>query len=598
MKIILKYLKPFSRRMSVGFGIKVTGTIVELFLPYILSHILKNVVVMQSVKQIVFWGGLMILCAGTACLFNVIANRMASRVARDFSEQMRKDLFAKMLRLSAAQTDRFTIPSLESRITTDTYNVHHFVGMMQRMGVRAPILLLGGTVITLIMDRYLALVMLVTLPFIFGIIYFISRKGVPLYSKVQQSVDKMIRVVREDVQGIRVIKALSKTDFEHRRYDNVNQALVADEKRAGTIMGSVNPLMTLLMNMGIIAVITLSASRVAKLQSDPETVIAFMQYFTLISMAMMTMSRIFVMFTKSAASAKRIAEVMDTPEDLVVESAETYPVKETEAHIVFDKVSFAYGASDRAGQENTGKVPESFGEQQTGRNKPMDLEDASLELPKGGTLGIIGATGSGKSTLVKLLLRFYDVTAGAIYINGRDIRTIPIEEFCGMFGTAMQYDFLYVDTIEENIRFGRDLSHEQIEQAAKVAQAHEFIAGFADGYEHMLSSKATNISGGQKQRLLIARAIAANPEILILDDSSSALDYKTDANLRQALAEHLKDTTIVTVAQRVSSIKNSDLILVLEEGRIIGKGTHEELLQSCQEYREISDSQMGGAFHE
>ena len=574
MRFILKYLKPFVKRMSVGFGIKVTGTVVELFLPYILSHILKNVVVTQNIQSIVYWGMLMMLCAGTACLFNITANRMAAKVARDFSERMRKDLFAKMLRLSAAQTDRFTIPSLESRITTDTYNVHNFVSMMQRMGVRAPILLLGGTVITLVMDWYLALVMLAALPFIFGIIYFISRKGVPLYTKVQQSVDKMVRVVREDVQGIRVIKALSKTDYEHRRYDKVNQVLVADEKRAGTIMGSVNPLMTLLMNMGIIMVISLSASRVAGCKSDPETVIAFMQYFTLISMAMMSMSRIFVMFTKSAASANRIAEVMNTPEDLVVESEEKYPRRQTQSHILFHKVSFSY-----LGKRN-------------------NLEDISLELPEGGSLGIIGATGSGKSTLVKLLLRFYDVSNGSIYIGGRDIRTIPTEEFCNMFGTAMQYDFLYADTIYENIRFGRDLSREQVEQAAKIAQAHDFITAFADGYEHMLSSKATNISGGQKQRILIARALAANPEILILDDSSSALDYKTDANLRQALSTYKKDITIVTVAQRVSSIKNCDLILVLEDGRIIGKGTHEELLEQCEEYREISDSQMGGAFVE
>lgn len=574
MKFILKYLKPFYKRMSAGFCIKVIGTLVELLLPYILSHILKDVVVTQSIKSIVYWGCLMILCAATACLFNITANRMAAKVARDFSEGVRKDLFAKMLRLSAAQTDRFTIPSLESRITTDTYNIHNFVGMMQRMGVRAPILLLGGTVITLIMDPYLAMVMLVSLPFIFGIIYFISRKGIPLYSKVQQSVDKMIRVVREDVQGIRVIKALSKTDYEHRRYDKVNRSLVKDEKRAGIIMGSVNPLMTLLMNMGIIAVVALSASRVANHQSDPETVIAFMQYFTLISMAMMTMSRIFVMFTKSAASAKRIAEVMEAPEDLVVQSKQDYPGKDTDAHVLFDKVSFSY-----LGKHN-------------------NLEDISFEIMKGGSLGIIGATGSGKSTLVKLLLRFYDVSEGSILINGKDIRTISDEEFCSMFGTAMQYDFLYADTIEENIRFGRDLSHEQVVRAAQIAQAHDFITAFSDGYEHMLSSKAINISGGQKQRVLIARAIAANPQILILDDSSSALDYKTDADLRRALAEHMKDTTIVTVAQRVSSVKNSDLILVLDEGRIIGKGTHEELLKNCAEYREISDSQMGGAFVE
>lgn len=574
MKTMLKYLRPFFKRMSVGLCIKIVGTIVELFLPYILSHILKVVEVSESIRQVVFWGGLMIACAAVAWIMNVTANRMASRVASDFSENVRRDLFAKMLRLSAAQTDRFTIPSLEARITTDTYNVHQFVAVIQRIGVRAPILLLGGTVITLIMDWYLALVMLAAFPIIFCIIYFISRKGVPLYAKVQKSVDKMIRVVREDVQGIRVIKALSKTDYEHRRYDGVNKDLVADEKRAGIIMGSVNPLMTLLMNMGIIAVVAMSASRVANHQSDPETVIAFMQYFTLISMSMMAMSRIFVMFTKSAASANRIEEVMLTEPDLVVVSESECPPVNTTAHVLFEKVDFSY----------LGKL--------------NNLEDISLHLEKGESLGIIGATGSGKSTLVKLLLRFYDVSSGGVYICGKNIRTIPEKEFNAMFGTAMQYDFLYADTVEENIRFGRDLTHEQIARAAKIAQAHDFITGFADGYQHMLSPKGTNISGGQKQRILIARAIAANPEILILDDSSSALDYKTDAALRKALAEHLQDTTVITVAQRVSSLKNCDLILVLEEGRIIGKGTHEELLESCTEYREISDSQMGGAFVE
>ncbi len=574
MKTMLKYLQPFYKRMSLGLCIKITGTLVELFLPYILSHILKEVVVSQSIRRIIYWGGLMIACAATACIFNVTANRMASDVASDFSENVRKDLFAKMLRLSAAQTDKFTIPSLESRITTDTYNVHQFVAMMQRMGVRAPILLLGGTVITLIMDWYLALVMLAAFPFIFGIIYFISRKGVPLYSKVQKSVDKMIRVVREDVQGIRVIKALSKTDYEHRRYDSVNHDLVADEKRAGIIMGSVNPLMTLLMNMGIITVVAMSANRVADGQSDPETVIAFMQYFTLISMSMLGMSRIFVMFTKSAASAKRIEEIMMTEQDLVVGSGQEYPPYDTAARVLFDEVSFSY------------------------HGRLNNLEDITFELKKGERLGIIGSTGSGKSTLIKLLLRFYDVTKGGVYIDGRDVRTIPKEEFHALFGTALQYDFLYADTIEENIRFGRDLTKKQIEQAAHIAQAHDFITGFADGYQHMLSPKGTNISGGQKQRILIARAIAANPKILILDDSSSALDYKTDAALRRALTEHLQDTTVVTVAQRVSSLKDCDLILVLEEGRIIGKGTHEELLESCTQYREISDSQMGGAFVE
>ena len=304
MKIVFKYLRVYYGRMTLGLGIKVAGTLVELMLPYILSHILADVIG-KDMSEIIFWGVLMIVCSGVACLCNVIANRMAARVSRNFAEKMRQDLFIKTLRLSAAQTDRFTIPSLESRITTDTYNVHHFINMIQRMGVRAPILLMGGIAITLFMDASLSLVMIAILPFIFVTVYFISRKGVPLYTRVQRSVDGMVRVVREDTQGIRVIKALSKTDYEHKRYDAVNRNLVKDEIRAGVIMGSVNPVMTMFMNVGSVAVIALGAVRVSGGLSEPETIIAFMQYFTQISMAMMSVTRMFVMYTKCAASAGR-----------------------------------------------------------------------------------------------------------------------------------------------------------------------------------------------------------------------------------------------------------------------------------------------------
>ena len=569
MKTLLRYLKPFRKRMGFGFLVKLTATLLELMLPYILSHILKNVVSSQNVSKILLWGGLMVVCAGCACLFNIIANRMAARVSRNFTEQIRKDLFRHTLSLSAAQTDRFSIPSLESRITTDTYHVHNFVSMMQRMGVRAPILLMGGIMITLIMDSFLALVMIAILPFIFVTVYFLSKNGRALYTKVQQSVDGMVRVVREDAQGIRVIKALSKNDYENRRYDKVNKQLSRDERKAGTIMGIINPVMTLLMNFGITAVVAMSASRVSNGTSDPETVIAFMQYFTLISMAMMSVSRIFVMYTKCAASANRIAEVLNTPSEIEVTEGEAIP---TDKHIEFKNVSFSY-----LGKKN-------------------QLNDLSFALNKGDSLGIIGATGSGKTTVIKLLLRFYDIKQGEILINGRNIKTIPKKELTDMFGIVLQNDFLYADTIEENIDFGRGLSIEQITEAAKIAQANDFIVSFPDGYGHLLSSKATNVSGGQKQRILLSRAVATRPEILILDDSSSALDYKTDANLRQALKDNLTDSTVITIAQRVSSIKHCDLIIVLDHGNVIGMGTHDELLDSCTEYKEISDSQMGGDF--
>ena len=574
MKTVFKYLLPFKLKMSAGLSVKIIGTVVELFLPYILSHILKNVVVEQSITKILFWGAMMIICALTACFCNIWANRMAAKVSRDFSENVRRDLFDKTLRLSASKTDEFTIPSLESRITTDTYHVHNFVGMIQRMGVRAPILLIGGIAITLIMDSFLSLAMIFVLPFIFISVFFISKKGTPLYQKVQKSVDKLIRIVREDIQGIRVIKALSKNGYEHKRFDASNKALVKDETKAGTIMNGVSPIMTLLMNVGIVAVIALSANRVANHQSDPETVIAFMQYFTQISMSMMFISRMFVMYTKCSASAGRIAEVLNCENDIKIESKNLYPDLKTDAHIKFNNVYFGYSS------------------------KYNNLKNINFELKKGGNLGIIGATGSGKSTIIKLLLRFYDVTEGAIYIDGEDIRTFSPETLYKKFGTAMQYDFIYNDTILENIRFGRNLSEDDVLKAAEIAQAADFIKSFPDGFNHLLSQNGTNVSGGQKQRILISRALAAKPEILILDDSSSALDYKTDANLRKALSENLKSTTLVTVAQRVSSVKNCDLILVLERGEIIGVGNHEYLLENCTEYKEISDSQMGGAFVE
>lgn len=555
----------------MGFLIKVTGTMAELVLPYILTHILENVITQLDINKVLFYGGVMIFFSVVACLGNIIANRMAARVTTNFSKAMRKELFSKTLYLSSADTDEFTIPSLESRITTDTYNVHNFIGMMQRMGVRAPILLLGGISLTLAMDSVLALVMIATLPIIFVTVYGISKRGVPLYTKVQKSVDNMVRVAREDTQGIRVIKALSKNEHENKRYDKVNAELSKRERHAGTVLGIVNPAMTLLMNLGIAGVVAVAAIRVDKGLSSPATVIAFMQYFTLISMAMMSLSRMFVMYTKCAASADRIAEVLNAPDkyDVIDDKREN-----DSTHIVFDNVSFAY------------------------KGKKNNLQNISVTLKKGERLGIIGATGSGKSTLIKLLLRFYEPESGEIRINGKSIKAYSRKELTDMFGVALQNDFIYADTIEENIRFGRDISKDDVIKAAKIAQAHGFITETSEGYSHMLSSKGTNLSGGQRQRVLIARAIATKPEILILDDSSSALDYKTDANLRKALDENMAASTVITVAQRVSSVKNCDHIIVIEKGQIIGQGKHDYLIENCSEYREISQSQMGGAFVE
>lgn len=567
MKKILTYLKPYVPGMLLGLAIKFIGTIMDLLLPWILAYTIDEIVPMRSIRLIIIWGLVMVLCSVVALVTNIVANRMASKVARDTTEAVRHDLFKKISYLSCRQVDEFSIPSLEARLTTDTYNIHQMIGMMQRLGVRAPILLLGGIIVTLALEPVLSLVLILVLPFIGLLIYLISKKSIPLYTGLQQAVDSLVRTVRENITGIRVIKALSKTTYEKQRFSVVNSEVVKREKRAGITMALTNPMMNLFLNLGLTLVIIVGAYRVNAGLTQPGKIIAFLTYFTIILNAMLSITRMFVLYSKGTASAGRICQVLDTPEDLKLEPPDHI---DNGYHISFDHVSFSY----HKGKDS--------------------ITDISFALKQGETLGIIGATGSGKSTLVRLLMRLYDADKGEIRINGDDIRGIPPKELHTKFGIVFQNDILFADTIAANIDFGRGLSREQLEAAAASAQAKEFIDSLAEGYEHRLAIKSSNLSGGQKQRLLVSRALAAHPEILILDDSSSALDYKTDSLLRKALSENFSGTTTIIIAQRVSSVMHADHILVMEDGSALGYGTHEQLLQSCESYREISMSQMGG----
>ena len=569
MKLMMKYMGRFAGSMLLGLLIKIVGTLMDLVLPYILAHIVDNVVPAGERNAIFIWGGVMIVCSVIALVGNVIANRIASAVARDTTKAIRHDLFRKVMYLSSEKLDKLTIPSLESRLTSDTFQIHRVVGMAQRMGVRAPILLIGGVCLTFFLDPILTLVMVATLPFIGITVYFVSKKGIPMFTEVQRGVDNMTRVVRENAQGVRVVKALSKTDYERRHFDKANRELVRLEKKANLTMALTNPMMTLFLNIGLAAVILVGAYRVRDGVCEPGVIIAFMSYFTIVTNAMLTITRIFTMMSKGTASANRIEEVLELKPDLpILDNGEG---TDGDGYLIFEHVDFSYN-----------KVKN-------------NLSNINFSLPKGATLGIIGSTGSGKSTLIQLIMRYYDPDSGRVLVDGKDVRTYSPEELHSKIGIVRQNDFLYNDTIEENIKFGRDISHEDIVKAAKAAQADGFIRETEGGYSHMLTAKGTNVSGGQKQRLLIARALAASPELLILDDSSSALDYKTDAALRRAVRENYADTTTVVVAQRVSSIMNADLILVLENGEVIAAGKHDELLLSCEVYREISDTQLGGA---
>lgn len=566
MKLIYRYMKPHFPRMAVGFVIKFTGTIMDLLLPWILAFIIDEVVPQARIGLIVRWGVIMVLCALVAVLGNIAANRMASAVARDSIRALRNDLFAQMMALSQNQIDSLSESSLISRMTSDSYNIHQVMGSMQRLGVRAPILLIGGILVTMTLDPVLSAILLATLPFLGIVVVYVAKKGIPLYRKHQKASDKMIGKVRESITGIRIIKALSKADYERGQFESINSEVVAREKKAGITMALTSPVMNFLLNMGWVAIILVGAWRVNAGLTAPGKIIAFLTYFTIILNAMLSITRLFVMFSKAGSSAARIEAVMDLGPELVQLPVLTPERKH--GYIEFDHVTFSYN----------GRMP--------------NLSDLSFSVEKGQTLGIIGATGSGKSTIINLLMRFYDAGAGSIYLDGRDIRTYEPGALHAKFGVVFQNDMIFEDTIEENIKLGRPVEDAQMAEAAAVAQLDQHIDAMQEQYRSFLAIKGNNLSGGQKQRLLIARAVANRPEILILDDSSSALDYRTDAALRRQISLKCAGTTTIIVAQRVSSVMNCDRILVIEEGRLIGNGTHEELMRDCRIYRQISSLQM------
>ena len=494
------------------------------------------------------------------------AIRMSAFSSGKITRAIRHDLFQRLQGLSARQMDELTTPSAVSRLTSDTYNINQLLTRTQRVGIRAPILLIGGIAMMLSMDAVLALVLVCLLPIIAVVVYFVTKTSVPMYTRQQTVLDSVVRTVQENITGIRVIKALSKTEYEKQRFHKVNSELTSIDQKAGFITAITNPTATLVLNLGLTLVVVVGAFRVNGGFSKSGVIVAFLQYFTMILNAMLGITRIFVMFSKGEASAKRVSQVLATPQDLLVLPEEA--PEEAAAHIEFRNVTFSY----------TG----------VGTN----IDNLSFRLEHGQTLGILGPTGSGKSTILNLLLRLYDPDEGQVLIDGQDVRAIPYEKLRKKFGVVFQNDFVTEGTIAGNLRFFRELSNEALEKAAANAQA-EFIHEKEGGMDAEVMVRGNNLSGGQKQRLLIGRALAADPEILVLDDASSALDYRTDSNLRAALRKDYRNTTTVLVAQRISSLRHADLILVLDDGRVIGAGDHAHLMDTCEEYRIIAQTQMG-----
>ncbi|HAN44917.1 MAG TPA: hypothetical protein DCP97_05935 [Ruminococcaceae bacterium] len=571
MKKLMRFISPYMGRAVAGILLKIAGTFTDLALPYLMAYIIDNCIEQQRYKLIAFLGGIMFLFAVSGVLTNVISNKFAAEVSQNFARDLRNSLFSHIQSFSFKEFDSFGTPSLITRMTADIYNVQNMVLQMLRMVIRAPLLFLGGVIMAVIIDPLLSMVLIFTTPLLIYIVSFAIKKTVPIYKRLQGALDKLIMVLRENLSGIRTVRALSMTSYEYDRFKQANMVVKGYEIESGKITSLVNPAMTLVMNAGLVAAIWFGGMRVNAGGMLKGEVLAFSTYFTQILGALLSITKIFINYTRAAASASRINEVFDVSTSISIE--ENKPQGDEQYAIEFRNVTFAYPMGDGPA-----------------------LNNISFKLKKGSTLAIIGGTGSGKTTIINLIMRLYDPQQGDIFIDGRHIASYELTELRHKLGIVLQQSMLFSQSVESNIKWGRQNAvRAQVCEAASTAQASEFIESLPHGYETMISQGGTNFSGGQRQRLSIARALIKYPEILIFDDSSSALDYATDAKLRSAVKQKFNNTSVLIIAQRISSVMFSDNILVLDDGNLVGCGTHTELLDNCEIYREISQSQLGGA---
>ena len=576
MKLIFSNMRKYLSGVIFVIFVKLLATICELTLPYILEYIIDTLVPAGVMTQVILWGSLMFAAAIFTWLFNICANRRAVYNAHRISYDIRQELFQKTINLNGAQFDSLGLPSLISRMTSDSYNVQSAVRQLQSLCVRAPMMLIGGLFMTMIMDFHLACILLVMLPFLIAVTILVSYRGIPMFQIVQRKLDSVVRIMRENITGIRVVKALSKTEYEKNRFAGANHEMARCDIAAGTVMAIPGLFIQTCLNIGLTLVVVIGAERVNSGQLEPGVILAFLTYFNMITQGVMGLNRIFLSLSKASASAVRIKEVLSMDTEQKVLPLEAAPKPAGDEFLRFEHVCFNYGSTGLAG---------------TAREKALD--DISFAVRKGDSLGIIGPTGCGKTTIINLLMNFYDADTGAVFVDGRDVRTYPKDELHRKFGVVFQNDMIFQDTLRENICFGRELKEGAAARAAEDAMAGGYIRSLDQGLDYRADIRGANLSGGQKQRILVARALAANPEILILDDSSSALDYKTDAAMRGAIHQNYKDSTLILIAQRISSVMGLTHILMMDNGKCIGYGSHRELMENCQTYREIYEAQMG-----
>lgn len=567
-KLAKKYLGGFKKELIVGPAAKLTEAIFELIVPLIMADIIDMGINGGAGKPYIYrMGGIMILMGALGLCCALVCQYLASRASQGVGTVVRNDLFRHIGSLSHAELDRFGTPSLITRVTNDVNQVQSAVAMLIRLVVRAPFLVIGAAVMAMTIDLKLSLVFLAVMPLVAAVLYFIMFRSVPLYRVIQKKLDKISLITRESLSGARVIRAFSGEAAEEKRFRDANDDFADTSMRVGRLSALLNPLTYAIMNLAIAAIVWFGGFRVDSGALTQGQVIAFVNYMTQISLALVVVANLVVLFTKAAASSARINEVFETEPS--IKDGAGAAVSAKAPVIEFKDVSFSYSE----GGDNA-------------------LENITFSVQKGETVGIIGGTGSGKSTLVSLIPRFYDAENGCVIINGADVKSYGLKELRQKIGFVPQKAMLFSGTIAENLRWGNEnASDEQLQKAAETAQAKEFIDKMPDGFNTHINQGGRNLSGGQKQRLTIARALTGSPEILILDDSASALDFATDAALRKAIAKDTQNMTVLIVSQRATSIRHADKIIVLDDGEAAGIGTHAELLENCPVYREIVMSQ-------
>lgn len=572
MNYLLKFVKPYKRQVTLGPIFKLLEAVFEISIPTIMIFITDKGIGTKNINYIFEIGLIMLSMAILGVLSSFTCQYFASIASQGFGTALRNEMFKKIGTFSYNEIDDFGTPSLINRVTNDVNQLQLGLAMLIRLAIRVPFLCIGGIIMAMYLDVKLSLIMYLSIPFFAFAIYLIMNKSLPLYKVVQRKLDKLSLILRENLSGVRVIRAFSRVEGEKIRFKESNEELASTAIKVGKISALMNPVTSVIMNFALIAVIWFGGIRVNVGGMTTGQVIAYINYINMVLSALIVLASLIVTFTKAAASAARVNEVLRTESSIKYSGNSEFSknINKDIPIIKFDNVSFSYKGS-----------------------KEDAISNISFEIKRGQMVGIIGGTGSGKTTLVNLIPRLYDTSKGNVLLNGINVKDYYKKEIDNNIGLVPQKAVLFSGTVSENIRWGaQNASMSEVKKAAEIGMVADFIEKMPEKYDTYISQGGVNFSGGQKQRLTIARALVKKPEILIMDDSLSALDYATDAALRKALKENSSDTTVIMVTQRISTVKDADLIIVLDDGKLAGVGTHEQLLKESEVYREICSSQI------